>query len=47
MLLLEWGKEECAVCCAKNDKNSLAWFKNGRWILRRMIREFQKGICPL
>jgi hypothetical protein len=32
----EWAREEYIVCCTKNERSGLAWFKTGIWKLRGM-----------
>jgi hypothetical protein len=39
---LEWDKEECTVCCTRNERSGLAWFKTGKCKLKGMRRR-----CPL
>jgi hypothetical protein len=41
---LEWDKEEYAVCCARNERSGLTWFKTGIWKLtvRGVRRGFEK-----
>jgi hypothetical protein len=43
----EWAREEYTVCCTRNERNGLAWFKTGIWKLRGMRIRFEKGRCPL
>jgi hypothetical protein len=43
----EWAREEYIVCCTRNERSGLAWFKTGIWKLRGMRKGFEKGICPL
>jgi hypothetical protein len=33
---VEWGREEYTVCCTRNGRSGLAWFKTGIWKLRGM-----------
>jgi hypothetical protein len=44
---LEWGKEKYTVCCVRNERNGLGWFKPGVWKSRGVKRGFVKGRCPL
>jgi hypothetical protein len=44
---LEWAREEYTVCCTRNDRSGLAWFKTGIWKLRGMRKGSEKGKCPL
>jgi hypothetical protein len=39
----EWATEEYTVCCTRNERSGLAWFKTGTWKLRGM----RKGRRPL
>jgi hypothetical protein len=43
----EWAREEYIVCCTRNERSGLAWFKTGIWKLRGMRKGFEKGRCPL
>jgi hypothetical protein len=43
----EWAIEEYIVCCTRNEKSGLTWFKTGIWKLRGMREEFEKGRCTL
>jgi hypothetical protein len=41
----EWAREYI-VCCTRNERYWLAWFKTGIWKLRGVRKGFEKG-CPL
>jgi hypothetical protein len=43
----EWAREEHTVCCTRNERSGLAWFRTGIWKLRGMRKGFEKGRCPL
>jgi hypothetical protein len=43
----EWAREEYVVCCTRNERSALAWFKTGIWKLRGMRKGSEKGRCPL
>jgi hypothetical protein len=43
----EWAREEYTVCCTRNQRSGLAWFKTGVWKLRGTRKRFEKGRCPL
>jgi hypothetical protein len=32
----EWALEAYTVCCTRNERSGLAWFKTGIWKLRGM-----------
>jgi hypothetical protein len=36
-----------SVCCIRNERSGLAWFRTGIWKLRGMRKGFEKGRCPL
>jgi hypothetical protein len=38
----EWAREEYTICCTRNERSGLAWFKTGIWKLRGMRKEFEK-----
>jgi hypothetical protein len=42
----EWAREENIVCCTRNKRSGLAWFKTGIWKLRAMRKGYEKGRCP-
>jgi hypothetical protein len=42
----EWAREEYIVCCTRNERSGLAWFKTGIWKLRGMRKGLEKGRCP-
>jgi hypothetical protein len=44
---LEWARKEYTVCCTRNERSGLAWFKTGIWKLRWMRKGLEKGRCPL
>jgi hypothetical protein len=44
---LEWAWEANTVCCTRNERSGLAWFKAGIWKLRGMRKVSEKGRCPL
>jgi hypothetical protein len=31
----EWAREEYIVCCTRNEKSGLAWFKTGGKVFRK------------
>jgi hypothetical protein len=39
----EWAREEYTVCCTRNEKSGLTWFKTGIWKLRGMREGYEKG----
>jgi hypothetical protein len=41
----EWAKVEYIVCCTRNERSGLAWFRTGIWKLRGMRKGFEKGRC--
>jgi hypothetical protein len=43
----EWAREEYIVCCTRNERSRLAWFRTGVWKLGGMRKGFEKGRCPL
>jgi hypothetical protein len=43
----EWAREEYIVCCTRNKRSGLAWFRNGIQKLRGMRKGFEKGRCPI
>jgi hypothetical protein len=43
----EWVREEYIVCCTRNERSGLAWFKTGIWKLRGTRKGFAKGRYPL
>jgi hypothetical protein len=43
----EWTREEYIVCCTRNERSGLAWFKTGIWKLRGLRNGFENGRCPL
>jgi hypothetical protein len=43
----EWASEEYIVCCTRNERSGLAWFRTGIWKLRGMRKGFEKGRCPI
>jgi hypothetical protein len=43
----EWAREKYIVCCTRNTRSGLAWFKTGIWKLRGMRKGFEKRRCPL
>jgi hypothetical protein len=43
----EWAREEYIVCCTRDERSGLAWFKTSIWKLRGMRKGFEKGRCPL
>jgi hypothetical protein len=43
----EWAREEYTVCCTRNERGGLAWFKTGIWKLRGMRKGSEKARCPL
>jgi hypothetical protein len=44
---LEVGCEEYTVCCIRNERSGLAWFKTGIWKMREMRKGYENGRCPL
>jgi hypothetical protein len=41
------AREEYIVCCTRNERSGLAWFRTGIKKLRGMRKGFEKGRCPL
>jgi hypothetical protein len=39
----EWVGEACTVCCTRNERIGLAWFKAGTWKIRGMRKGLIKG----
>jgi hypothetical protein len=39
---LERAREEYTICCTRNERIGLPWFKTGIWNLRGMWKEFEK-----
>jgi hypothetical protein len=44
---LECDRKGYTVCCTRNERNGLAWFKTGIWKSRGMRRGSEKERCPL
>jgi heterodisulfide reductase subunit B len=40
---LEWATESYTVCCTRNERSQLAWFKTGTWKQRGNRKESKKG----
>jgi hypothetical protein len=38
----EWAREEYIVCCIRNERSGLVWFKTGIWKLRGMRKDLRK-----
>jgi hypothetical protein len=38
----ELAREEYTVCCTRNERSGLAWFKAGIWKLRGMRKDLRK-----
>jgi hypothetical protein len=43
----DWAREEYIVCCTRNERSGLAWFKTGIWKLRGMRKGFERRRCSL
>jgi hypothetical protein len=43
----EWARKAYTVCCTRDERSSLAWFKTSIWKLREMRKESEKGRCSL
>jgi hypothetical protein len=43
----EWAREEYIVCCTRNERSGLAWFKTGICKMRGIRKGFDKGRCPV
>jgi hypothetical protein len=46
MKLLRAG-QEYVMCCSRNDRRGIAWFRAGTWKSRGMRKGLESGRCPL
>jgi hypothetical protein len=44
---LLWAREDYVMCCSRNDRRGIAWFRAGTWKLRGMRKGSEIGRCPL
>jgi hypothetical protein len=38
ILEYRWSKDECIECCTRKERNGIAWFKEGVWKSRGIVR---------